>query len=137
MKTLNRLVSAILVEAIILCLLASYFLLDDSGSIARNQSTATLVIFNTLFISLMFYLAGSFNRKLGLLALGNVLGLCWNLTFNYLDVAGTISFGETFNKFCGFFFPFLSSIWIISFWSLSLTILQHEKTVKGRSICDH
>ena len=128
MNTLNRLLTVLLLEAIILCLIASYFLINIYRSSIEYQSTAILVIFNVLFVSVMFYLEGSLNRKLALLTLGNVLGLCWNVTFNYLDFAGTISFGEGFNNLCGFFFPFLSSLWIISFWSLSLTIL-HQKSI--------
>ena len=127
-KTLNRIVTVLLVEAIILCLIASYFLVDNFRPVFEYQSTATLVIFNVLFFSLMYYLDGSLNRKLGLLALGNVLGVCWNFIFNYLDIAGSHSFGGAFNNLCGFFFPFLSSLWIISFWSLSLTILHHENS---------
>ena len=128
-KTLNRIVSVLLVEAIILCLIASYRLITNSHSAANIQSTATLVIFNVLFVSLMFQLHGSLNRKLCLLTSGNVIGLCWNFIFNYFDVAGTISFGKTFNILYMVFFPFLSSLWIISFCSLSLTILHHESSV--------
>jgi hypothetical protein len=116
------------VEASILCLFASYFLITNSHSFANIQSTATLVIFNFLFVSLMFQLPGSINRKLCLLTLGNVIGLCWNFTFNMFDVAGTISFGENFNTLYMVFFPFLSSLWIISFWSLSLTVLHHDNS---------
>ncbi len=135
MKTLNRVVTVFFVEAIILCLAASYFLIKNEYSAANIQSTAALVIFNVLFITLMFQLRGSLNRKLGLLTLGNLLGLCWNSTFNSFDVAGTVFFGTNFTFLYMIFFPFLSSVWIISFWSLSLTIL-NLTTSTGRSACD-
>ena len=64
--------------------------------------------------------------------MGNVIGLCWNFIFNYFDVVGTISFGENFNILYMVFFPFLSSLWIISFWSLSLSILHHDSNVHGK-----
>ncbi len=129
MKTLNRIVTVFFVEAIILCLVASYLLIKSEYSAANIQSTATLAIFNVLFVTLMFQLNASLNRKLGLLTLGNVIGLCWNFIFNSFDVAGTISFGQNFNFLYMIFFPFLSSLWIISFWSLSLTILHNDSTV--------
>jgi hypothetical protein len=131
-KTLDRVVTFLLVEATILCLLASYFFINNSHSFANIQSTASLVIFNVLFVSLMFQLNGSINRKLCLLTAGNLMGLSWNFIFNYLDVAGTISFGETFNVLYMLFFPFLSSIWIVSFWSLSLTFLHLDSKAQGK-----
>ncbi len=133
-KVLNRIVTVFFVEAIILCLAASYFLIKNAYSAANIQSTSTLVIFNVLFITLMFQLYGSFNRKLGLLTLGNLLGLCWNLTFNSFDVAGTVFFGANFNFLYMIFFPFLSSLWIISFWSLSLTILNNDNVYRKISL---
>jgi hypothetical protein len=130
-------VSVLLVQATILCIIASYFLINNSHSFANIQSTSTLVIFNFLFVSLMFQLQGAINRKLCLLTLGNVIGLCWNYTFNYFDVAGTISFGENFNTLYMVFFPFLSSLWIISFWSLTLSVLHRDDSVVGSSLRDY
>jgi hypothetical protein len=129
-KTLSRIVSILLIGSTILCLIASYFLIKNFHSFANVQSTATLVIFNTLFVSIMFQLHGSINRKLFLLTMGNVIGLSWNFIFNFLDVAGTISFGESFNFLYMVFFPFLSSLWIVSFWSLSLTILNNSGDIQ-------
>ena len=128
---LNRIVSILLAEAIILCHIVSYRLIINPYSAANVQSTAMLIIFNVLFMSLMFQIQGSLNRKLCLLTSGNVIGLCWNLIFNFFNVAGIVSFGETFNIFYTVFFPFLSSLWMVSFWSLSLTIL-HKSTIIHR-----
>jgi len=68
LKTISGLAMGLFVEAIILCLIVSY-------RFVNLQSTATLLIFNALFVSLTFQLNGKFNRKLGLLALGNIIGL--------------------------------------------------------------
>ena len=65
MKTLSVLAMGLFVEAIMLCLIASF-------RFVNLQSTATLLIFNALFVSLTFQLNGKLNRKLGLLALGNL-----------------------------------------------------------------
>jgi hypothetical protein len=127
-KTINYILSVLLVQAIVLCIVASYFLIYDASSIeARIQSTATLVIFNILFLSLFFQLNGTLNLKLSLLAVGNLTGLCWNFIFNSFVMAGTAIYGGTFNRLCLILFPFLGSLWIISFWSLSLTLV-HCKT---------
>jgi hypothetical protein len=128
-KTLNRIVSVLLVEAIVLCFIASYSLIYKSNSAAQIQSTATLVIFNIIFVSLFFHLNGTLNLKLSLLAMGNFTGLCWNFIFNSFNMAGSIIYGETFNRLCLIFFPFLSSLWIVSFWSLSLAFVHRDNRV--------
>ena len=66
-----------------------------------------LLIFNALFISLAFQLNGTFNRKLFLLASGNIIGLCWNFIFYSFALAGTVFFGKIFNTLYTVFFPFL------------------------------
>ena len=128
-RILTRVVTIFLLEAIILCLAASYFYIYKTPSAAQIQSTATLGIFDIIFSLLFFYLNGSLNLKLSLLAVGNFTGLCWNFIFNNLNIAGTAIYGETFNKVCLVFFPFLSSLWIVSFWSLSLTLVHCNKRI--------
>ena len=113
------------IETIGLCIFASFRLIN-------NQSTATLIIFNILFASLFFYLNGSLNLKLSLLAIGNFTGFCWNFIFNRLDLAGSIAYGDTFNRLCVVFFPFVASLWIVSFWSLSLTVVHYGNPATKR-----
>jgi hypothetical protein len=107
----------------VVCLFASLRLIN-------LQSTVSLVIFNVLFISLPFQLNGSLTRKFCLLALGNMTGFCWNFVFNSFAVAATAFFGKIFFSVYTIFFPFLSSIWIVSIWALSLTFL-HRKNAYG------
>ena len=75
-----------------------------------------------------FQLNGSLNRKLCLLAVGNLTGLCWNYLFSDFAVAATDLFGKVFLYLYTVFFPFVSSIWIVSFWALSLTVLRRRGT---------
>lgn len=117
---LKRIVSLLFIIVIAACLVASFQI--------NLQSTVAMLIFNTLFISLLFQLNGSLDRKLCLLGLGNITGFCWNFIFNSIGVEGAAYFGKIFVEVYAVFFPFLSSIWIISFWSLSLTALHHEST---------
>jgi hypothetical protein len=117
----NRLVMGLFLEAIALCLITSFRFINI-------ESTATLLIFNLLFLSLTFQLNGALNRKLGILALGNIVGLFWNFVLYYFAIAGVTFFGESFNVFYAVFYPFLNFMWIVSFWSLSLTILPKPKS---------
>ena len=117
----NRLVLGLFLEAIALCLITSFRFINI-------ESTATLLIFNLLFLSLTFQLNGALNRKLGILALGNIVGLFWNFVLYYFAIAGVTFFGESFNVFYAVFYPFLNFMWIVSFWSLSLTILPKPKS---------
>lgn len=117
----NSLVLGLFLEAIALCLITSFRFINI-------ESTATLLIFNLLFLSLTFQLNGALNRKLGILALGNIVGLFWNFVLYYFAIAGVTFFGELFNVFYAVFYPFLNFMWIVSFWSLSLTILPKPKS---------
>jgi hypothetical protein len=116
----SRLVLGLLLEAIALCLILSYRFVNISA-------TATLAIFNLLFLSLTIYLEGTLNKKLSLLALGNILGLFWNWVFQHFAYVGVTCFGDLFNVFYAIFYPFLNFTWIVSFWSLSLAVLPKPK----------
>ena len=118
----SRLVLCLFLEAIALCLIASFRFINI-------ESTATLLIFNLLFLSLTFQLNGTLNRKLGMLALGNVIGLFWNSVLHFFAIAGVTFFGEAFNVFYAVLYPLLNFMWIVSFWSLSLAFLPNSKSM--------
>jgi hypothetical protein len=119
-KTLNRIVSLSFLEAIILCLIASFRLIN-------LQSTVTLLIFNILFVSLIFQLNGSVLKKIFMLTAGNIVGLFLNLIFYYFSLAGYDYFGVIFNAFYTLIYPILNLMWIVPFWSLSLGFLPKEQ----------
>jgi hypothetical protein len=101
------------------------------------QSAFALVIFNFLFVSLTFPLDGHLSKKMCLLLIGNGLGWLWNWLFHML--IGTIVFavGDVFYPVYLILNPFANLLWIVSFWSLSLTVLtsaHEEKTVMGLDI---
>ena len=122
----SRLVLGLFLEAIALCLIVSFRFINI-------ESTATLLIFNFLFVSLTFQLNGALNRKLGMLALGNVIGLFWNFVLYFFAIAGATFFGEIFNVIYAVFYPLLSFMWIVSFWSLSLTVLPNPKNMHAEA----
>lgn len=119
-KVLRYVVSFLLVAVTILCLIISF-------RVMTLQSSLALMIFNVLFISLPFQLQSTLSRKLFLLALGNMTGLSWNYIFTSFSAAATIFFGKIFLDAYTILFPFLSSIWIVSFWALSLTVLRRKR----------
>ena len=116
----SRLVLGLFLEAIALCLIVSFRFINI-------ESTASLLIFNLLFVSLTFQLNGALNRKLFVLALGNVFGLFCNFVFYFFAIAGVAFFGEIFNLFYAVVYPLLNFMWIVSFWSMSLAFLPNPK----------
>lgn len=112
----NRLVSVLFLEATVLFLIASFRYSDIA-------STVMLLIFNFLFISLTFGLNGKLNRKLGLLAFGNGVGLVWSISLNSLAIAANAIFGDAVLSLFQILHPLLNFFWLISFWSLSLSAL--------------
>jgi len=119
----SRLVLGLFLEAIALCLIICFRFINIA-------STATLLIFNLFFLSLIIHLNGTLNRKLGILALGNIMGLFWNFVLYYFAIAGVTFFGEPFKVFYAVSYPFLNFMWIVSFWSLSLAVLPKPKNTQ-------
>jgi hypothetical protein len=91
----SRLVLGFLLEAIVLCLITSFRFINI-------ESTVTLLIFNLLFLSLTFQLNGALNRKIGMLALGNIIGLFWNFLLYFLPLPEPCFLA----KYSMFFTPF-------------------------------
>jgi hypothetical protein len=113
---LKLLASGLLLEIVALCVIASYLLIS-------TESMITLLVFDFLFLTLTFYLKGSLPQKLGLLALGNLIGILCSLIIYAIAVVGVAYFGEGFNAFYAISYPMLNVLWIVSFWSFSLAAL--------------
>ena len=92
------------------------------------EATATLLVFNMFFLSLIIHLNGTRNKKLAILTLGNIIGFFWCFVLNQFAIACNIFFGESFSIFYAVTYPFLNFMWIVSFWSLSLTILPQPRS---------
>ncbi|NWF87010.1 hypothetical protein HXY32_04295 [Candidatus Bathyarchaeota archaeon] len=108
---------------IALCLLLSFVFINP-------ESVLMLIVFNFLFASLMFPLKGSLARKTCLLLIGNVIDLFWNYLFFLFAFLGVNLFGEGFNGLYLILNPFANLVWIISFWSISLTALAESESRK-------
>ncbi len=116
MRLLDSLAVSFFLTVIALCLIASFRFINF-------QSTLTLLIFNVFFVTLFFQLNGSPTMKTATLAVGNGLGLFWNFLFHDLSVAGSAGFGTVFSAFFTILYPILNLMWIVPFWSLSLSFL--------------
>jgi hypothetical protein len=115
-RVINYLARGLFCTIIFLCLLLSYRYLNI-------QSSVTLIICNLLFITLFFQLPGSITLKSILLTGCNLLGLFTNYLFQRISENGLMIFGSAFNIFYAIIFPLLTLMWIVPFWSLSLSFL--------------
>jgi len=98
--------------------------------LVNNEAALTLIIFDFLFVSLVFRLNGSFMKKIALLLIGNVIGLLWNSVFHSFSYVATWYFGESLNVLYVILNPLLNLIWVVSFWSISLSVLASSRTVE-------
>jgi len=128
-KTHTSLASLLFLTVIALCVIVSFYFINI-------EATVIILLFNFLFACLTFELNGTLNRKLGMLTLGNIVGLFWNSILFFFAVAGSAYFGETFNVFYAVFRPFLNFMWIISFWSLSLAAFPKPEKCTWRQNLD-
>lgn len=96
----------------------------------NEESTIMLIVFNLLFASLTFPLNGTLIRKAYLLLMGNIIGLFWNYLFSLFVYTVAHHLGESFNVLYMILSPFVNLVWIVSFWSISLTALTNSKDKK-------
>lgn len=127
MKRIDSIILGFSLSGIILCILLSFLFIN-------TESAFMLVLFNLIFISTTGPLDGKFIYKVSLPFFGNILGLFWNYLFFSLSSIGTYHFGSFFDALCAIFGPLTNLIWIVSFWSISLTLLASPKN-KGEKFC--
>jgi len=109
--------------------IATYIILL-SFYLVNGEAAFMLMVFDFLFLSLVFPLDGSFVKKIALLLIGNVIGLLWNSLFSSFSHVAACYFGEFLNVLYMILNPLLNLIWVVSFWSISLSVLASSKTVK-------
>jgi hypothetical protein len=103
----------------------------------NEESTIMLIVFNLLFASLTFPLNGTLIRKAYLLLMGNIIGLFWNYLFSLFAYTVAHHLGESFNVLYMILSPFVNLVWIVSFWSISLTALASSENRKVRLRLDN
>lgn len=114
-RLVYRLSIILLVEAITLCIVLAYRL--------DYRACLALIVFNVFFASLFFQLSGSKIAKTAILAAGTALGLFWSYLFQNAAIAGYALLGDASNVIFSVFYPILTLLWMVPFWSISLSFL--------------
>ena len=115
-RVIHHLLIILLILVSALCLLFSYRLFNP-------ESCVTLIIFNVFFVTLFFQLRGKLLTKTALLTTGNTIGLLWNYLFQEISSTGSDLLGPSSTVFFSLAYPILTLLWIVPFWSLSLSCL--------------
>ncbi len=91
-----------------------------------------IILFNLLFVFLLFPLEGPLLRKVGLLFAGNVVGALWYLIRAAFQEASVLFLSiYAFKIIAVVLSPIIDFIWIVSLWSLSLSVLASAKKRGG------
>ncbi len=92
----------------------------------------SICFFNFLFVFLLFPLQGAISRKIMLLLAGNVVGIVWHFFIFYFEnVFLTFTAGNLKIVFL-VFSPLANFMWIVSLWSISLSVIAKNKPRKHR-----
>jgi len=92
-----------------------------------EESVVMLSTFNFLFVFLIFPLDGKLYIKMLMLLVGNVLGYVWNRLFSLFASVVVLPLSPVFSTVYLILSPFLNLIWIVTYWSLSLTVFSGHK----------
>jgi len=90
-----------------------------------------IILFNLLFVFLLFPLEGSLLRKVGLLFAGNFVGALWYLMRSAFQEASVFFLSiDALKVIAVVVSPIIDFIWIVSLWSLSLSVLASAKKTR-------
>jgi len=92
------------------------------------SALVAIIFFNLLFVFLLFPLEGTLLRKLALLFAGNIVGTLWYLIQLSLKEASMFFLGtDAVTIITIVAKPIIDFVWIVSIWSLSLSVLASAK----------
>ena len=124
MKIVDALLVVICAFSIIVCLTISF------GLLKWPESTATIVLINLFFIPLLTQLGGNLPVRASMLMIGNFTALTLNvLLFNFAKSIDAF-FGFPTSALLTIVYPILTLMWIVPFWSFTLSLL--SKTSAGK-----
>ncbi len=93
----------------------------------ENPTIVTLTFFNILFVFLLFPLDGSFVHKFILLISGNLVGTLWYILQTFFEQVFFFTSLDAFRLILFIVKPLTDFIWLVVFWSFSLSILSSAK----------
>jgi hypothetical protein len=106
-------------------MLLIYFSLHN---MLNEPTLISIIIFNCLFVFLLFPLEGPLFRKVYLLVAGNIVGLVWHFIKSSFGEASVFYLGaDTLKIITVVIGPIIDLAWIVSVWSLSLSMLASAK----------
>lgn len=96
--------------------------------VLNEPALISITIFNFLFVFLLFPLEGHLFRKVYLLVAGNIVGLVWHFIKSSFGAASVFYLGaDTLKIITVVIGPIIDLIWIVSVWSLGLSMLASAK----------
>jgi hypothetical protein len=106
---------------ILLIYLSLHHILDE-------RALVSITIFNFLFVFLLFPLEGPLFRKVYLLVAGNIVGLLWYFIKSSFGEVSVFYFGtDALRIITVVIGPIIDLVWVVSVWSLSLSMLASTK----------
>jgi hypothetical protein len=106
---------------ILLIYLSLHHILDE-------RALVSITIFNFLFVFLLFPLEGPLFRKVYLLVAGNIVGLLWYFIKSSFGEVSVFYFGtDALRIITVVIGPIIDLVWVVSVWSLSLSVLASAK----------
>jgi len=91
-----------------------------------------ILFFNAVFIFLIFPLRGQLFHKISLTVVGNVVGFCWEYSLACLAANAFHYLGGWSGAIYFVISPLLELFWIVSMWSLGLSILASNQPTVNR-----
>ena len=96
--------------------------------ILNESALISITIFNFLFVFLLFPLGGPLFRKVYLLVAGNIVGLAWHFIKSSFGATSVFYLGaDTLKIITVIIGPIIDLVWIVSVWSLGLSMLASAK----------
>lgn len=127
MKIVGALLVVLYAFSIIVCLVISFRLLK------WPESAFTVILINLFFVPMLSQLSGNLSAKACMLTVGNFIALILNvLLFNFAKSIDAF-FGLPASALLTVVYPILNLMWIVPFWSLTLSLLSKNSTGKVQS----
>lgn len=101
-----------------------------------NPTMVALVTFNLLFVFLLFPLDGSLFQKFILLISGNFVGILWYILQIFFEQTFFFTDLKFFRILVLLVKPLTDFMWLVVFWSFSLSIFSSKKLKVQRRIKD-
>ena len=109
-----------------------FFVYVSLHLVLNEQALISIALFNFLFVFLLLPLEGPLFRKVPFLVAGNLIGFAWHYMKSALEPSSIFYLGaDTFKIITVIIGPIIDLVWIVSVWSLSLSVLASARKGNG------